>query len=120
MPIPTAQLHTVLHMYDCVLMFFMCTAVFDGHGGSSSASWLQQHLEKDVLARLDQSFLQPDPAAQEVPGRPAVVRPSKLEQTMIEVFQQADRELLQHLLGEKWTGYLCQQCTRGGQTQGMS
>jgi hypothetical protein len=60
---------------------------------------LQEHLYEDVLVRLDQSFLQPDPAAADVPGRPAVVRPSKLEQTMVEVFQQADNELLQHLLG---------------------
>lgn len=75
-------------------------AVIDGHGGLSSAAWLQQHLYEDVVARLDQSFLQPDPAAEEVPGRPAVVKPSKLEQTMIDVFQQADIELLQHLLGE--------------------
>lgn len=52
------------------------------------------------MARLDRSFLQPDPAAQEVPGRPAVVKPSKVEQVMIEVFQQADSKLLQHLLGE--------------------
>lgn len=76
-----------------------CAAVFDGHGGISSAVWLQQHLYEDVLARLSTAFLQPDPAAQEVPGRPAVVRPSKVEQTMVEVFQQADKELLQHLLG---------------------
>lgn len=75
-------------------------AVIDGHGGLSSAAWLQQHLYEDVVARLDQSFLQPDPAAEEVPGRPAVVKPSKLEQTMVDVFQQADNELLQHLLGE--------------------
>jgi serine/threonine protein phosphatase PrpC len=76
-------------------------AVIDGHGGLSSAAWLQQHLYEDVISRLDQSFLQPDPAAQEVPGRPAVVKPSKVEQTMVEVFQQADNELLQHLLGER-------------------
>jgi hypothetical protein len=77
-----------------------CAAVIDGHGGLSSAAWLQQHLYEDVMARLDQSFLQPDPAAQEVPGRPAVVRPSKLEQTMVDAFHQADKELLQHLLGK--------------------
>lgn len=76
-----------------------CAAVIDGHGGLSSAAWLQQHLYEDVLARVDQTFLQPDPAAQEVPGRPAVVRPSKLEETMIDAFHKADEELLQHLLG---------------------
>lgn len=53
------------------------------------------------MSRLDQSFLQPDPAAEEVPGRPAVVKPSKLERTMVDIFQQADNELLQHLLGDK-------------------
>lgn len=80
---------------------FTFAAVIDGHGGLSSAAWLQQHLYEDVISRLDQSFLQPDPAAQEVPGRPAVVKPSKVEQTMVEVFQQADNELLQHLLETK-------------------
>lgn len=76
-------------------------AVIDGHGGLSSAAWLQQHLYEDVVSRLDQSFLQPDPAAEEVPGRPAVVKPSKLERTMVDIFQQADNELLQHLLETK-------------------
>lgn len=73
--------------------------MFDGHGGTSAAQWLQQHLYEDVLAVLDRSFLQPDPAAQAVEGRAGALRPSNLQQRMAAVFQQADAELLQHLLG---------------------
>lgn len=78
--------------------------MFDGHGGTAAAQWLQQHLYEDVVAKLDAAFLQADPAAQPVEGRAGVVRPTHLQQRLIDVFQQADNELLQHLLGALATG----------------
>lgn len=74
--------------------------MFDGHGGDASAQWLQQHLYDDVMARVDQQLLRPEPAAEPVPNRPGVVRPGRAEQLLVDVFQQADKELLQYLLGE--------------------
>lgn len=77
-----------------------CTAaVFDGHGGQTSGRWLQEHLYEDVIRQVNASLLQPDPAAEPIPGRPGAVRSSKVQQMMVDVFRQADDELLQYLLG---------------------
>jgi serine/threonine protein phosphatase PrpC len=74
--------------------------VFDGHGGSTSAEWLQQHLYDDVLPKVNSQLLQPDPNAEPIPGRPGVTRSTRAEKFMVELFQQADAELIAYLISE--------------------
>jgi serine/threonine protein phosphatase PrpC len=86
-----------------VLLILHCTtaAVFDGHGGSTSAEWLQQHLYDDVLPKVNSQLLQPDPNAEPIPGRPGVTRSTRAEKFMVELFQQVDDELIAYLIGEQ-------------------
>eukprot|EP00775_Hariotina_reticulata_P002105 gene2105-2424_t len=79
---------------------FTYAAVFDGHGGQTSARWLQEHLYEDVIRQVNASLLQPDPAAEPIPGRPGAVRAAKVQQMMVDVFRQADGKLIQYLLGK--------------------
>eukprot|EP00879_Flechtneria_rotunda_P013003 GHRR01013578.1.p1 GENE.GHRR01013578.1~~GHRR01013578.1.p1 ORF type:complete len:315 (+),score=72.80 GHRR01013578.1:603-1547(+) len=76
-------------------------AVFDGHGGETSAQWLQQHFYEDYIQKLDRQVLKQDPQAEPVLDKHGVTRSSKTEQLMYQAFQQADNALLQYLLEEK-------------------
>eukprot|EP00878_Enallax_costatus_P007173 GHUV01007517.1.p1 GENE.GHUV01007517.1~~GHUV01007517.1.p1 ORF type:complete len:250 (+),score=59.81 GHUV01007517.1:298-1047(+) len=80
---------------------FTYAAVFDGHGGETSATWLQEHLFEDVMQHIDTQLLQPDPEAAPIPGRPGVTRSTRAEQFMASVFQQADDELIAYLIEKK-------------------
>lgn len=80
---------------------FTYAAVFDGHGGSTSAEWLQQHLYDDVLPKVSSQLLQPDPNAEAIPGRPGVTRSTRAEQFMVDLFQQVDNELIAYLIEKK-------------------
>lgn len=74
-------------------------AVFDGHGGSMSAEWLQEHLYDDVMQKVEKRLLQPDPHAEPINGRPGVTRSTRAEKFMIDLFQQADDKLIAYLIG---------------------
>jgi hypothetical protein len=64
------------------------------------------------MHQVNVGLLQPEPAAEPIQGRPGAVRPAKVQQMMVDVFQQADKELLQYLLGrfEFW----CLTCSADG------
>lgn len=78
-------------------------AVFDGHGGSTSAEWLRDHLHDDVLQHIDGRLLQPDLNAEPIPGRPGVTKSTRAEQFMTSVFEQADSELIDYLIGATYS-----------------
>lgn len=80
---------------------FTYAAVFDGHGGTTSAEWLQEHLFEDVLQHIDRQLLLPDPDAEPIPGRPGVTKSTRAEHFMTSVFQQADNELIEYLIEMK-------------------
>lgn len=77
--------------------------MFDGHGGETSAAWLYDHLFDDILQHIDTQLLQPDPDAAPIPGRPGVTRSTRAELFMTSVFQQADEELIEYLIGKTST-----------------
>lgn len=51
------------------------------------------------MQHIDRQLLLPDPDAEPIPGRPGVTKSTRAEHFMTSVFQQADNELIEYLIG---------------------